>query len=184
MYDPDRTYLDVDFTGTPGYASGFNQFAKDCGARFDWENRLFYIPTNICPMAALCVFPAISYARHLSVQIVKCQQNQGMAPRHCARPMIIVGSSVPSACACAPDPVLTSARGRWPWCSRSRCSQSPNNVLCHHWHDDVHDVHGTRRVHSHNDCTAQIHKNIRRVIDALRNTPRFSRHIRPNGVYF
>ena len=32
--------------------------------------------------------------------------------------------------------------------------------------------------------TAQIHKNIRRVIDALRNTPRFSRHIRPNGVYF
>jgi hypothetical protein len=80
MYDPDRTYLDVDFTGTPGYANGFNQFAKDCGARFDWDKRLVYIPTNICPMAALCVFPAISYARHLSVQIVKYQHGQGMAP--------------------------------------------------------------------------------------------------------
>jgi hypothetical protein len=80
MYDPDRTYLDVDFTGTPDYVNSFNQFAKDCGARFDWEKRLFYIPTNICPMAALCVFPAISYARHLSVQIVKYQRDQGMAP--------------------------------------------------------------------------------------------------------
>jgi hypothetical protein len=80
MYDPDRTYLDVDFTGTPGYANGFNQFAKDCGAHFNWEKRLFYIPTDICPMAALCVFPAISYARHLSVQIVKYQRDQGMAP--------------------------------------------------------------------------------------------------------
>jgi hypothetical protein len=69
MYDPDRTYLDVDFTGTPGYTNGFNKFAKDCGARFDWEKRLFYIPTNVCPMAALCVFPAISYARHLSLEI-------------------------------------------------------------------------------------------------------------------
>jgi hypothetical protein len=79
-YDPDRTYLDVDFTGTPGYHNGFNQFAKDCGARFDWDHRLFYIPTNICPMAALCVFPAISYAQHLSIEIVKYQRDQGMAP--------------------------------------------------------------------------------------------------------
>jgi hypothetical protein len=31
-------------------------------------------------MAALCVFPAISYARHLSIQIVKYQRDQGMAP--------------------------------------------------------------------------------------------------------
>jgi hypothetical protein len=80
MYDPDRTYLDVDFTGTPGYANGFNQVPKDCGARFDWDKRLFYIPTNICPMAALCAFPAISYARHLSLQIVTYQRDQGMAP--------------------------------------------------------------------------------------------------------
>jgi hypothetical protein len=78
--DPDRTYLDVDFTGTPGYRSGFNQFAKDCGARFDWDHRLFYIPTNIFPMAALCVFPAISYAQHLSMEIVKYQRDQGIAP--------------------------------------------------------------------------------------------------------
>jgi hypothetical protein len=80
MYDPDRTYLDVNFTGTLGYRNGFNQFAKDCGARFDWEHRLFYIPTNICPMAALCVFPAISYARQLSIQIAKYQRDQCMAP--------------------------------------------------------------------------------------------------------
>jgi hypothetical protein len=80
MYDPDRTYLDVDFTGTPGYANGFNKFAKDCGARFDWEKRLFYITTNVCPMAALCVFPAISYARHLPLEITNYQRDRGMSP--------------------------------------------------------------------------------------------------------
>jgi hypothetical protein len=96
-YDPDRTYLDVDFTGTPGYRNGFNQFAKDRGAQFDWEHRLFYIPMNICPMAALWVVPAISYTLHLSIEIVKYQRDQGITPSHCARLMIIMDSFVPNA---------------------------------------------------------------------------------------
>jgi hypothetical protein len=43
--------------------------------------------------------------------------------------------------------------------------------------------HELGAVHHHLH-TAQIHKNIRHVIDAQKNTPCFSRHIRPNGVYF
>jgi hypothetical protein len=50
---------------------------------------------------------------------------------------------------------------------------------------------GAKVIRQHSDasgdgwgCTAQIHKNIRPVIDAQKNTPCFSRHIRPNGGYF
>jgi hypothetical protein len=96
MYDPDRTYLDVDFTGTPGYANGFNQFAKDVELASTGTSACFTSPRTSVPWllsasSQLSLMPGTYLSKLTSTSTVNAWL------RRCAKSMIIVGSSVLSA---------------------------------------------------------------------------------------